>query len=79
MSAAAVDRVQLLDALRGFALLGIALANHAGLSYWVFLPKEEQALLPGAFLDTIMNAPGGVQLKGKTAPTRIHAVARTGG
>jgi len=44
-----------------------------------FLPKLEQALLPGAFLDTMMNAPGGVPLKGKAAPTRIHAVSRTGG
>jgi uncharacterized protein len=65
MSAPAVERAQLLDALRGFALLGIVLANYAGLSYWVFLPQEEQAQLPGAFLDATMNAFHFVFIEGK--------------
>ncbi len=65
MSAPAADRAHLLDALRGFALLGIALANYTGLSYWVFLPEKEQAQLPGAFLDATMNAFHFVLIDGK--------------
>ena len=54
MSAPAAERTHLLDALRGFALFGVVFSNYAGLSYWVFLPPEEKAQLPGAFMDTIM-------------------------
>ena len=51
MSAPATQRTDLLDALRGFALFGVVFSNYAGLAYWVFLSPEQQAALPGSFLD----------------------------
>ena len=45
------QRYIILDALRGFALLGIALANFPEFSLWTFLSDEEQAALPTAALD----------------------------
>ena len=40
------ERAQILDALRGFALLGIALANFPEFALWTFLSPQEQAALP---------------------------------
>ncbi|MEO8067496.1 MAG: DUF418 domain-containing protein [Flavobacteriales bacterium] len=51
MSAPATQRTDLLDALRGFALFGVVFSNYAGLAFWVFLPPEQKAALPGSFLD----------------------------
>ena len=44
----ASERIDLLDAMRGFALLGILLANMAVFSGWAFLSPEQQADLAGA-------------------------------
>jgi uncharacterized protein len=41
------DRIELLDALRGFALLGILLANILVFSGWMFLGDEEKVALAG--------------------------------
>ena len=38
-------RIALLDALRGFALFGILLANIFGWSGWLFLTSEQKAAL----------------------------------
>lgn len=43
MSATAVERTHLLDALRGFALCGVAFINFAKHSCLIFMPPEEQA------------------------------------
>lgn len=45
--AAIGERIELLDALRGVALLGILLANMMVFSGWVFLSPEQQAALAG--------------------------------
>ncbi len=45
------QRYIILDALRGFALLGIVLANFPEFSLWTFLSDEAQAALPTAALD----------------------------
>ncbi|HRH68318.1 MAG TPA: DUF418 domain-containing protein [Flavobacteriales bacterium] len=45
------QRAYLLDALRGFALFGVVYSNFAGLAFWMMLPPEQKAALPGAFLD----------------------------
>jgi uncharacterized protein len=42
------DRIELLDGLRGFALLGILLANMIAFSGWVFLPPDMQVARAGA-------------------------------
>lgn len=42
------DRIELLDGLRGFALLGILLANMMAFSGWVFLSPDMQVALAGA-------------------------------
>ncbi|NKI36368.1 DUF418 domain-containing protein [Wenzhouxiangella sp. XN79A] len=46
--AAIGERIELLDALRGVALLGILLANMMVFSGWVFMSSEQQAALAGA-------------------------------
>lgn len=38
----------ILDALRGFALMGIALANFPEFSLWTFLSDGEQTMQPSA-------------------------------
>ena len=43
----AADRIELVDALRGFALLGILLANILVFSGWTFLSPQGQAALAG--------------------------------
>ena len=40
------DRIQLLDVLRGFALLGILLDNIFGFSGWGFMTESQRAALP---------------------------------
>ena len=44
-------RIVVLDALRGFALMGIALANFPEFSLWSFLSDAEQGALPTAAAD----------------------------
>ena len=44
----AADRIELLDALRGFALLGILLANILYWSGWIFMPSADRVSLAGA-------------------------------
>ena len=51
MSAPAIQRTELLDALRGFALFGVVYSNYAGLSYWFLMEPADKAALPGSFLD----------------------------
>lgn len=51
MSAPTSQRTELLDALRGFALLGVVWSNYAVFSYFIFTPVELRADLPGSFLD----------------------------
>lgn len=65
MSAPAVERAQLLDALRGFALFGVAYSNFAVHAYWIFMPPEEQAVLPGSFLDAPLEFIHTVFVQGK--------------
>lgn len=45
-------RLIALDALRGFALMGIALANYPEFSLWSFLSDAEQGAMPTAQADT---------------------------
>ncbi|MDQ3482979.1 MAG: DUF418 domain-containing protein [Pseudomonadota bacterium] len=47
-AAPASERIAFLDALRGFALLGIFLANIQVFSGWIFMPEEGQIALAGA-------------------------------
>lgn len=47
------ERYDLIDALRGFALLGVCLANLSPLSLYEFLGPEEQAALPTSGFDVI--------------------------
>lgn len=42
------ERMVILDALRGFALMGIALANFPEFSLWTFLSDGEQTMQPSA-------------------------------
>lgn len=51
----AKKRYVLLDALRGFALLGICLANFPEFSLYSFLNSEDAAALPTARADTVVN------------------------
>ena len=44
----------ILDALRGFALLGIALANYPEFALWTFLSDEEQQAMPTAAVDSVV-------------------------
>ncbi len=46
-------RIQILDALRGFALLGIALANFPEFSLYSFLPESVAAAMPSADADGV--------------------------
>lgn len=51
---AASRRIVVLDALRGFALMGIALANFPEFSLWTFLSEGEQQALPTAEADRVV-------------------------
>lgn len=48
------NRIVALDALRGFALLGIALANFPEFSLWTFLDGEAQAAMTSGGIDRIV-------------------------
>lgn len=48
------NRIVTLDALRGFALLGIALANFPEFSLWTFLDHETQMKMQTGSLDAIV-------------------------
>ncbi len=50
----AKERYVILDALRGFALLGIALANYPEFALWTFLSDEEQQAMPTAAVDSVV-------------------------
>ena len=50
----AKERHVILDALRGLALLGIALANFPEFALWTFLSSEAQAAMPTAGVDSIV-------------------------
>ncbi len=45
--ASTAERIELLDALRGFALCGILLANILYWSGWIFMPPEQKIALAG--------------------------------
>lgn len=48
------QRHVILDALRGLALMGIALANFPEFALWTFLSSEQQAATPTAYIDEIV-------------------------
>lgn len=48
------QRYIILDALRGFALLGIAIANFPEFSLWTFLSEEATAAMPTAQADRVV-------------------------
>ena len=48
------QRYVVLDALRGFALLGIALANYPEFGLWTFLSSEAQGAMPTAAIDRVV-------------------------
>mgnify|MGYP002853589687 FL=1 len=50
----AKQRYVILDALRGLALMGIALANFPEFALWTFLSAEEQAAMPTAEIDRVV-------------------------
>ena len=50
------NRIVTLDALRGFALLGIAMANFPEFSLWTFLDGEAQRGMASGGLDTIVRS-----------------------
>lgn len=51
----ACERYMILDTLRGFAILGIALANYPELSLYRFLPADAAAALPASGWDRAIN------------------------
>jgi uncharacterized protein len=61
----AAHRTTLLDALRGFALFGVVWSNYAFFSIWVILGPEEQAALPGAWLDAVLGPFHDILIDGK--------------
>lgn len=65
MSEPTTQRTELLDALRGFALFGVAFSNYAMLSYWFFMDPVEKAALPGSFLDAPLRFIHTVFIQGK--------------
>ena len=50
----AKDRHVILDALRGLALLGIALANFPEFALWTFLSADEQQAMKTAGIDEVV-------------------------
>lgn len=59
------DRYHLLDALRGFALWGIVIANYPVMSYWFLTPEAEQALLPFSAFDPLLQDLEAIFIQGK--------------
>jgi len=49
------DRIEMIDALRGFALTGVCLANLALFSFYYCLTNEQKADLPFPLIDTIIS------------------------
>lgn len=49
------QRYQILDALRGFALLGIALANYPEFGLWTFLSSSEQSDMSTGGIDEVLH------------------------
>ena len=58
-------RIELLDAARGFALLGILLANMLVFSGWVFLSPEQKVALAGPMQTAVAEFLGYMLLDGK--------------
>ena len=50
----AKERHVILDALRGLALLGIALANFPEFALWTFLSADQQQAMPTAVVDRVV-------------------------
>ena len=48
------ERYVILDALRGFALIGIILANYPEFSLYTFKTAEEAAAMPSAGIDRVV-------------------------
>lgn len=65
MASPITERTELLDALRGFALFGVAFSNYALFAFWLFMPEAEKAALPGARFDALMGAVHGILIDGK--------------
>jgi uncharacterized protein len=59
------ERADILDILRGFALLGIALANYGTLSLYFFQSKEIMQALPTAGIDKWLNGINILFINGK--------------
>jgi uncharacterized protein len=59
------QRLDLLDALRGFALAGVLLANLDAFSLYFFLPREAALALPTAAIDRWLDAANGMLVSGK--------------
>jgi uncharacterized protein len=49
------DRIEMIDALRGFALTGVCLANLALFSFYYCLSNEQKADLPLPLINTIIS------------------------
>lgn len=47
-------RYLILDALRGFSLMGIILANLSEFALWTFLSADQQAQMPTAVVDRVV-------------------------
>lgn len=62
---AAAQRLELLDALRGFALAGVLLANLVALSLYAFLPAEQMRALPTAGIDRLLDPALGALVSGR--------------
>ncbi|RIW13620.1 DUF418 domain-containing protein [Algoriphagus lacus] len=59
------ERADILDILRGFALLGIALANYGTLSQYFFISQETRLALPTANVDQWLNGINTIFINGK--------------
>lgn len=59
------QRLDLLDALRGFALAGVLLANLGGFSLYLFLPGEGKAALATAGVDRLLDPTLSALVSGK--------------
>lgn len=57
--------MELLDALRGFALAGVLLANLVAFSLYAFLPSDLMAVLPTARWDRLLDPALGTLVSGK--------------
>jgi uncharacterized protein len=61
----AAERIEVIDALRGFALAGVLFANLFAFSGYLFLPEEQQATLPGGAVNGIVHMLANVFVNGK--------------